>query len=376
MRPQIYTFEFATRGNLLYSTSPLFIYVIKLVSLLLEIIDEAGRSKNPTTLAIEKLFASDELNSGEFAGKISRRPKTNRVSNLGGVPSDAFKDLLQKVFNTNVSVLRPNEGGNPSSQFNAFQFETDNGPATIILAGKGAVESERQERGLIDAIKNSNVTKIQFKNRTLSNVTGAAKIGRVAGYRHEPYADIELKVNNKPVRVSAKGFKAPSFGGGGLSGINEINIEDMNIFVENAYDKVFKEYSSVINSNPELKDQNLQGNPKFKDHYEVIPTNVLKDLLTGTEAIGGPVDYYYTGDMDVVSRVEGDTLIVDGSLLTIDEFIAKIGTLYLRIAKRNGPCYFTTEENVLTNITVPKLFTIKPGGVGGTQSRAFITIKR
>ena len=340
---------------------------------MLEIIDEAGRSKGPTTLAIEKLFASNEIKSDKFAGNIVRRPSGNRVSNLGGVSSDAFKELLEKVFGTAVTVIHPGAGSKYSSQFDAFQFETDNGTATILLAGKGAVESERQERGLIDAIKNSNVTKIQFKNRTLTNVTGADKVPRVAGYRHEPYSDIDLTVDGKSVKVSAKGFKAPSFGGGGLSGINAINIKDMNTFVENAYTKVFDEYSSIIDSSPELKDQNLQGNPKFKDRYEAIPSEVLEELLTGTVAIGGEVDYYYTGDMDVVSRIEGDTLIVDGSLLTVAEFIEQVGTFYLRIAKRNGPCYFTTEQNELTNITVPKLFTIKPGGKGGTQSRAFIT---
>ena len=346
--------------------------MIKLISLLLEIIDE-GRGKGPTPLAIEKLFASDEIKSDEFAGNIVRRPSGNRVSNIGGVSSDAFKKLLEIVFGTKVTVISPGAGSEYSSQFNAFRFETDNGTATIVLAGKGAVESERQERGLIDAITNSNVTKIQFKNRTLTGVTKATKVPRAEGYRHEPYSDINLTVDNKSVKISAKGFKAPSFGGGGLSGINAINIKEMNAFVKNAYTTVFDEYSSIIKSNPELKDQNLQGNPKFKDYYEAIPTEVLEDLLTGTTTIGGPVDYYYTGDMDVVSRVEGDTLIVDGSLLTVPEFIKQVGTFYLRIAKRNGPCYFTTEVNELTHIKVPKLFTIKPGGVGGTQSRAFIT---
>lgn len=340
--------------------------------MLLETLDER-RGKGPTALALDQLFASKELDSEEFAGKIVRRNKTNRVSNLGGVSSKAFKELLQRVFNTTVTVLSPNQEGNPSGKFDAFTFETENGSATIILAGKGAVESERQERGLIDAIKNSNASTIKFNNRTLTGVSDAEKVKRVSGYRHEPYADVELTINGKPVLVSAKGFKAPSFGGGGLSGIDTINIKEMNEFVEKAYNKAFEEYSSIIKANPELKDENLQGNPKFRDYYEPIPPSVLVDLLRGSKAIGGPIDYYYTGNMDVISRVEGDTLIIDGNLLTVEEFIEKVGTFYLRIAKRDGACYFTTETNKLSNIEVPKLFTIKPNGVGGTQSRAFIT---
>lgn len=342
--------------------------------MLLEIIDEA-RSKSATTIAIEKLFASEPVTTGEFANKLGKR-KTGRVSNLGGVSSDDFKKLLQGVFNTKVTVFSPGEGTNPSRQFNAYQFETENGLVSIILAGEGAVKMQRQERGLIDAITNNKIKTIKFANRTLTGVTKAEKVERVEGYRYEPYSDIELTVDGKSVKISAKGFQAPTFGGGGLSGINEINIKEMNEFVVDVYNKVFEEYKAIIDKNPELKDQNLQGDPRFKDHYEVIDRGVLKDLLTGIPEIGGKVDYYYTGNMDVDAHVENGVLVVDGNLLTVDEFITKIGTFYLRIAKRDGPCYFTTELNKFSNITVPKLFTIKPGGVGGTQSRAFITIKQ
>lgn len=341
---------------------------------MLEIIDEA-RTKGPTTLAIEKLFASEPVTTGEFAGKLGKR-KTGRVSNLGGVSSADFEKLLQQVFGSKVTVLSPGMGNNPSRQFNAYQFETENGTATIILAGEGAVKSQRQERGLIDAINTNQITTIKFANRVLTGVSKADKVERIAGYRHEPYADIKLIVNDKEIKISAKGFQAPTFGGGGLSGINEINIKEMNDFVEKAYKDVFDEYKAIIDANPELKDKNLQGDSRFKDHYEVIPPTILKELLTGVKSIGGPVDYYYTGNMDVDTRVEDGVLVVDGNLLTVDEFIKKIGTFYLRIAKRDGPCYFTTEENELSHIKVPKLFTIKPGGVGGTQSRAFITIAR
>lgn len=341
---------------------------------MLEIIDEA-RSKGPTTLAIEKLFASEPVTTGEFAGKLGRR-KTGRVSNLGNISSTDFENLLQQVFDTKVTVLGPGEGNNPSRQFNAYQFDTEKGVASIILAGEGAVKTQRQERGLIDAINNSNVSTIKFANRTLTGVTKATKVERVAGYRHEPYADVKLKIGEKTIKISAKGFQAPTFGGGGLSGINEINIKEMNQFVTDTYTKVYNEYKAIIDANPELKDQNLQGDPRFKDHYEIIPKEVLKDLLTGVESIGGKVDYYYTGNMDVDTRIEGGVLVVDGNLLTVDEFIQKTGVFYLRIAKRDGPCYFTAEMNELSHITVPKLFTIKPGGKGGTQSRALITIKQ
>ena len=90
--------------------------------------------------------------------------------------------------------------------------------------------------------------------------------------------------------------------------------------------------------------------------------------------MGGPVDYFYIGDMDVDFKVEGNTIAFNGDLYTVEEFVERGTPFFVRLLKREGPCYFTVEKNPkLQNINVPKLFAIKPDGSGQTQSRLFVT---
>lgn len=342
--------------------------------MLLEIIDEA-RGANATTKAIRQIFASDYLTTN-YPNKLKQRKDSPRISNMGDVSTSDFINIIKNTVKgvKDVKILPPNQSPNPSSKFNAFEFESADGKALIVLAGKGAEQSERQERALIQAINTKGVTKVKFNNRTITGIQSAEKIGRVKGYSHEPYADILLKTDDGDVRISAKAFRAPSFGGGGLSGMDELNIPDFNDFVEKSYEEAYDNYKAIIEANEGLEEQNLQGDSRFKDYYTPIDSNVLVELLTGNEKIGGPVDYYYTGDMDVEATVEGDTAIIKGGLYTVDEFIKSKGTFSLRIGKREGSCYFTDDYNNLNNITTRKLFTKQPNGKGGTQSRAFVVV--
>ena len=331
-----------------------------------------------TLAAVDAIFASP-LYQQKYSNSLVKR-STNRVSNVGGISSNEFKELIKSTFSledADVKVYGPGEGPNKSRKFDAFEFPTEKGNVLLILAGKGAEQTtRRQELGLIQAIKEGGVTDIVFANgKKLNDIVEVDKVERVEGYAYEPYSDIKLKTKKgKTIKISAKGFSAPTFGGGGLAGMSEINIPAFNQVVEAAYEAAYEDYLAVIEANPSLKDQDLQGNKSFKDKYVKIPTEVLNPLLTGTEKIGGKVDYYYVGDMTVASEISDGVLKINGNLYTVDEFIDKMGTFYLRIGKRDGSLYFTKDINTkIKNIKPRKLFTIKPNGAGGTQSRAFIT---
>jgi len=337
-----------------------------------------GSKPSATTEAIRKIFDSEYVKDN-YKDALIYRPGSNRIGNRTGISSSEFIKILARVFKIKAKAIKPiAPPDSTSSKFNAFRFETDEGVATIILAGIGAEESERQERSFIKAVNSVPGPKtLIFRNGTkINNVLEAEKVGAVPGYKYQAYADIQLTTKDGTIKISAKGTSAPTLGGGGLTGIDTVNIPEMNTFVEQFYKKVYDSYATTVAADPTLKDQNLQGNPAFPDFYEEIPTNVLAPLLRGIEAIGGPIDYYYTGDMDVTSEVNGNTITINGNLLTVDEFIKLKGKFYLRMGKRNGVCYFTDATNdQTTNITVPKILAIKPNGKGGTQTRLFVVSK-
>ena len=77
--------------------------------------------------------------------------------------------------------------------------------------------------------------------------------------------------------------------------------------------------------------------------------------------MGGPVDTYYIGPMDVESQIEGNTIKFNGDIIPIEE-IAKTKTLYVHIKKRAGDYYFTDDIQTVNGITIPRIFTDKPGG--------------
>ena len=325
--------------------------------------------------------AKRDLLNSEEGSRFIPLTASNRVGNKEGISGEEFKNILQKALklgDVEIGVLGPNQGGNPSSKFNAYTFPYKGGKAMLILAGKGKVESERQERSFITAVNSTPGTKkLVFNNRTIEGVTKATKTQKAGGYKHEPYSDIDLTTAEGTKKISAKGLSALSLGGGGLTGLDTLNDPSVNKFIEQFYDKAEQEYRQLIDSDPELKGKDLQGNPKIKDKYELIPLEFMNNILRGTKAIGGPIDYYFVGDINAEPRIEGNTITFDGDLLTVEELVKKAGTFYLRLLKREGPCYFTDKKNEkLAHIDVPKIFATKPDGSGGTQSRLFITNRK
>lgn len=342
-----------------------------------QVLKEA-KSASANTKAKKKLLSSEEAK-----GLFVDRGGTDRIGNPTGVSDKEFRDILMAVFgleDKDINPIGPTERGSLSGKFITYNFPFEGTRVSLVLAGAGKEQQQRQETGLIAAINSIEGEKtIVFKgnNRTLKGVTAAKKATeKGGGWRFEPYADIDLSVEGKEMKISAKGLDVPNLGGGGLSGLDNLNNPTVNDFVQKAYNQLAADYQKIIDTDPKLKGRDLQGNKLFRNYYATIPTEVEVPILKGTEEMGGPIDYMYVGSMDVDVEIKGNVITVNGSLYTVEEFAKQGSPLYIRIAKRDGPCYFTTEKNSnLTNIDVPKIFAIKPDGSGKAQSRLFITNK-
>lgn len=207
----------------------------------------------------------------------------------------------------------------------------------------GAGGSERQERGLVDAISESKKVSKKVYNISLGseyNIISAVKNDpKDAGSAFiphkkagkEPYTDMIMNVskNNKSMqlRVSMKGDSAPSLAGGGLSGLMDIDANLTKQIWNKASNFIKKKgygHGDVIDSN-NIPDISIR-----------IPDDFVKVVLTGTVDIGGPITHMYIGPMDIVYNIDkSGKLTLNGSFYTISEYMKKIPDFYIVIRKRD-----------------------------------------
>ena len=273
--------------------------------------------------------------------------------------------------NQKVDDIR-NVGGKSINNFKFFKDSKGNLISfkeitkTKDLGGTGgnkAQTSERQERGLIDAINSIKGVKnlIGANGYKIPNIERAEK--QPDPPRAEAYADLRLiRKGNKPYLLSAKGIATPSIAGGGLGGVTQIS-SDLGQFVKEFYEDAYNYYKKIFNDNPNITyDTNLYLTPTFKDVNREVPTNLIDDMLRGNEAMGGPVDGYYIGPMEVEYKTEGNNIITNGEVIPLDEFAKKYENIFMHIKKRSGDYYFTDALQTVNGITMPLIFTNKPGG--------------
>jgi hypothetical protein len=246
-----------------------------------------------------------------------------------------------------------------------FKFKTDEGDVILILSGGPRAEnSERQERGLIDIINSIQGPKnlISENGTILKNVLSASKV-ESSNYRYEPYADLQLEIEGRsePYLVSAKGPVAHSLAGGGLSGVTTLN-EDVRQFVKDFYEEAFQHYQDIFENHEELTlDTDLYKTPYFKDVNKKIPDDIILEILRGDAEMGGPVDLYYIGDMDVKPEINGNNIKLNGNFIPIEKF-SEGKVLYAHIKKRAGSYFFIDKLQTVNGLTLPLIFTDKPGG--------------
>jgi hypothetical protein len=353
------------------------------VSILDEVLEEynmlpfkEGRKLSVTKQAIETILNSkykDQFIPKSTPGRIGSKT----------VKSDQFEDIISKIFRISkddIVIFPPTQSPNKSRQFNLFQFPTDQGIANIILSGGSKREtSERQERGLVDAINSIPGLKniISENDIIIENVIRAEKIEDKNQLGTEPYADIALMISGKekPILVSAKGSLAISLAGGGLKGISSLakSNDEIGNFIKDTYTKAYSFYKEIVYNN-NLQDQNLYKSKFTPDVSIKIPDSIIRDIIIGTPEMGGPIDYYYIGDMDVKFDVDEDTIyLLNGELEPIESFI-KDEIFYANIIKREGDIYFTETTQNVNGIELPKIFTKKEGS-NSSQCRLVISQK-
>jgi len=295
------------------------------------------------------------------------------------------KDYSDLFTNQKIEDIRKIGG----SSINTFPFFKDSQGNNIgfkqisktkELGGAGgnkAQTSERQERSLIDLINSVEGTKtiISEDKSKIEGVVRAEKVEESSAAGTEPYSDVKLiMTDGSELLISAKGPSAPTLGSGGIAGIKLLTKGGTNPeildFVGDFYNNAYAYYKDVVDREG-LEGQNLYKNKLVPDVSIKVPEEIISTILKGTPEMGGPVSYYYIGEMKVDGEPEGQTIkIFNGSFIPIDKFIKdKAGKLYAHVRKRDGDLFFTQATQNLNDKTIPVIFSKKADGSGGAQSR-------
>jgi hypothetical protein len=229
--------------------------------------------------------------------------------------------------------------------------------------------AERQEIGVVDAIKNA-VKK--NKGNPISIVAGKTKIVGVFDAKKysgrqmsgsEPYTDIVLHYMNgnkkNEINLSLKGEAAPSLAGGGLRGLETIIPGIAKKFMTEAYDYLTEK-------------EKLNPGDKVPDIYGKISDKDKKTIVVGNEAMGGPIDYMYIGKMDVKSDYDPKTntlTFLNGSLIDSLTY-AKTHDLFFRLRARREDQKF--DPNAKDNKGIPKIYGKSPSK-GDSAGRIVVT---
>ena len=322
----------------------------------LTIIDDKIKNKTPFKLEDgreEVLTYNDDTYSDLFANQ-----KIEDIKKIGGASINSFPFFKDSKGNKLglKSITKTKELGGSG--------------------GSKAQTTERQERSLIDLINSVEGTKtIVSKNGSkIEGVVKAEKVEDSSAAGTEPYSDVKLIMSDgSELLVSAKGPSAPTLGSGGIEGIKLLTKGGANPeildFVDEFYNKAYAYYKDIVDKEG-LEGKNLYKSKSVPDVSIKVPKEIIATILKGTPEMGGPVSYYYIGEMDVDGTVDGQTITIkNGNFIPIDTFIEeKTGKLYAHIRKRDGDLYFSTATQNINDRTVPVIFSKKPDG-GGTQSR-------
>lgn len=279
-------------------------------------------------------------------------------------------DAIKKIGGTRINQFPffKDQDGNDVS-FSALEKTREFGGS----GGSKVATTERQEHGLIDAINAvPGVKTLKGTNGVeINGVQAATKVDGLNEFGSEPYADVILKVKGQDIKVSAKGNEAPTLAGGGVKGMTAMAITNSEIreWLTDFYEDAYQFYQDRVEAN-NLEGVNLAGNKLIPDVSRKIPKELIKPIIQGTIPMGGPIEYYYKGDMEVKFEIEGNTVnFKNGKFIPIDTFIEEHGSsLYAHIRKRDGDFFFTNSQQDINGIILRRIFTKKEGS-NSTQSR-------
>ena len=299
------------------------------VSLLESLFEQIGveislKEEVPNMSGTKKAVA---LISQELGDEYGTRPlpsKPNRLSAPGVRDEKIFLDIIKKVFGpeTDIKVLGPRQGSNPSGKFPMFQFDTDEfgqvNMLTSFSAPGGAGKSN--EAVFIDTLNNliaqaGETAKIIIKSpeytETFDNVTqveDSSKAGAGVGDKSDAQflsdgtvvANISLKQDGG-FRWASVASNFPDF---------------IKIFQEKAFAGEIPGFE--LKPNPDVKGKYLMYNSNTGDRVTKV---VIPDFIDNEEQINNFVFGPETPKTIVVSRswkeddfkLNGDTITVQAS---------------------------------------------------------------
>jgi len=279
---------------------------------------------------------------------------------------DEYADLFT---NQKVNDIK-NIGRSGINRFPFFKDSKNNNISindlvkTEDMGGKGSKvdTSERQEKALIDIINSiPGIKTLEGDNGfTIPNIKEAIKLTlNLKG--KESYADIKLVLTDGEYLLSAKGLDTPTIAGGGLLGVTQIN-DELSNFIKKFYEDAYSYYKAIFDNENLNYTTNLYKTNYFKDLNREIPQNLVLDILKGNAAMGGPVNGYYVGPMEVTFTIDNNIIKTNGDIIPVDKFSEKYDRLFVQIKKRDGDYYFTDKIKKINGIDVPIIFTNKPDG--------------
>lgn len=303
---------------------------------------KASNSRN----AIAKILDSPE---GKEAG-LTPMKDNYRIGNKKNIDKDQFMEILLKVFdNPTIKIIDPPESG--SSKYNMFEFETEEGPVQIVLAG-GANKGEVYEQDLLTKIQGSvgfPLDEIEFPDiqklfQTIGidpeNLTpddaefmGAADTKRQLSF--DGPTDLGSKVADlvihaeKDIYLSIKNRKGSGIYNGGNVPFVVLNEDGIAIFDESKYDEkpLFKEIFEACGIDPQRMADGLtayitqKGEASSWESSTDVDLTKVKNLLASSfgygywyvrEKAGGEIFVHYIdgeqGAYDMVGELNADAV--------------------------------------------------------------------
>lgn len=272
-------------------------------------IKDSNSSNYPTTGRVRFSFHGEKI---EFDSKVKKPLSTDYLTFFlkNRKPADSID--VELVMDNRKQFVKSTQ------LFKDKEFGGTGGKST----GGG---SERQELGLIDAIKQAGLQRAQLPG--IGPILDAWKNSGLSQLKQEPYIDVYMKSVNQTYGVSCKGSTAPSLAGGGLVGLQSV-VPDM-------VKKMETELKYFYEKEMRLKEGDVFPASAMPDIFFKIPNNYVKKLLIGNEIIGGPVDYMYIGPMTVSYKIINDKLILNGNFYSIEQYMQKIPNFYIRCRMRD-----------------------------------------
>jgi len=219
----------------------------------------------------------------------------------------------------------------------------------------GGMGTERQETGLINIINELALANDKMVIKTLGNlkIKSAEKNEGLSSIGKEPYIDIMIHTRDKKtLGISAKGTQAPSLAGGGIGGLK--------VVVPDLLPKLYATITNHMQKTMKLKQKEKVTFATVPDIFVEIPDKYVRPILEGIPKMGGPITHMYIGPMEVTGELRNDTLTLNGSFFSIEEYMRKIPKFFFKMRKRDirfeRSGFMSIEYNEKTGDGFPKLF--------------------